>query len=360
MLYLLFLLAEILLLLTVCLPLALFAPPAPALTVIVALLLLAIFLRPAKRLSLSLRARSRHVARRFCPRPVPDHITLCPNAAGKGKPLTPAEVFRLMEIIGVIPRDRLPVADFTATLLDLNRRGLLSLCMSDDDSLLRADGMRIVLRHDLDVKTLSDHEARFVRLLRRAVGSASSVPLSAFADFVSRAPAKAHRDTDAFRRAVDKSLSEKKYIMYIREKKHPGDRFPHSIRVLSPRGEQAAALWRVYFKNICTHPFLDTYQPRAGEDQRPFAREAAQLLVHAAACGVCSRAAEALMREYLFEPMDLWAETEYFSSLTETRCAFAGTRSGESYFFLPLRKFETAIRCATLYGTQNSLSAYDD
>ncbi len=360
MLYLLFLLAEILFLLAICLPCAVFAPPELALPVIVILLLLAVFVRPARRLSLFFKFRSRHVARRFRAKPVPDNITLRPSNAGKGLALTPAEVFRLMEIIGVIPRDRAPVADFTATLLDLNHRGLLSLCMTDEDTLLRADGMRIVLRHDLDTKKLTPHEARFIRLLRRAVGSASSIPLSAFADFVSRTTARAHRDTEAFRRAVDRALTDKKCIGYVREKKKPGAYFSHRVRVLSRRGEQTAALWRVYLKNICTHPFLDSYSPHPGEAQKPFAKEAAQLLIDAAACGQCARAAEALMREYLFEPMDLYGETEYFSSLTETRCAFAGTESGESYFFLPLRKFETAIRCAVLYGTNEDIPLSDD
>ena len=83
---------------------------------------------------------------------------------------------------------------------------------------------------------------------------------------------------------------------------------------------------------------------------KPFAADAAQLLVDAAAAGCCAQAAEALMREYLFEPMDLWPETNYFSTLTETRCAFAGTESGEAYFFMPLRRFESAIQTATLYG----------
>ncbi len=360
MLYILFLTAEILFLLAVCLPFALFAPLPLALVVIVLLLLIAVFFRPAKRLSLFFRSRSRHVVRRYRAHPVPDNITLRPSNAAKGLALSPAEVFRLMEIIGVIPRDRAPVADFTSTLLDLNRRGLLSLCMSDTDSLLRADGMRIVLRHNLDTKKLPPHEARFIRLLRRAVGSASSIPLSAFADFVSRSTGRAHRDTAAFRRAVDTALQNKKCIGIIREKKKPTDTFAHRLRVLTPRGEQTAAYWRVYLKNICTHPFLDTYQVHTGEAQKPFAKEAAQLLVDAASCGQCARAAEALMREYLFEPMDLWSETEYFSSLTETRCAFAGTESGESYFFLPLRKFESAIRSAVLYGTDEPLPTYDE
>ena len=57
------------------------------------------------------------------------------------------------------------------------------------------------------------------------------------------------------------------------------------------------------------------------------------------------------MREYLFVPESLWEEHHYFSSLTETRIAFAGNASGEGYFFLPLRHFETAIRSAVLYGT---------
>ena len=57
------------------------------------------------------------------------------------------------------------------------------------------------------------------------------------------------------------------------------------------------------------------------------------------------------MREYLFEPMELWPQTKYFSSLTETRYAFADSDSGETYFFMPLRRFETAIQTAVLHGT---------
>ena len=304
--------------------------------------------------------------RRFRPRPVPAGITLRPADTGVTGELSPAEVFRLMELTGAVPGDRRPVADFTATLLDMNRRGILSLRQADGNDLLRSDGLRIVVRHDLDIKTLPLHEQRFLRLLRRAGGSASSIPLSAFADFVERSPGTAHRDTDAFRRAVDSALLEKRCLGYIREhrKQTPGGtkktRLPRRVRVLTRRGEQTAALWRAYYQNICTRPFLDTYPPRTGEDQNPFAADANRLLVDAVACGHCARAAEALMREYLFEPMDLWPETNYFSTLTETRCAFAGTESGESYFFMPLRRFESAIRQATLYGTTEGRFAMID
>ena len=351
MLNLLFLLIELVLITAVCLPLAIFAPLTAALVIIVAVLTAVIFLRPARRLTLYIREKRRRVVRRFRPRAVPTGLTLRP-AGG----LTPAEVFRLMELTGVVPKNRRPMADFTATLLDLNRRGIVSLRMGEGEDLLRSDGMRVIIRHDLDIRTLPPHEARFLHLLRRAGGPAFSVQLSAFADFVSHSPAAAHRETDAFRRAVDKSLFRKKCFGYLREKKKRtknGVRtllVPRRVRVITPRGEQLAALWRAYIRNICTRPFLDSYQPRAGSDMKPFAADAAQLLVDAAAAGCCAQAAEALMREYLFEPMDLWPETNYFSTLTETRCAFAGTESGEAYFFMPLRRFESAIQTATLYG----------
>ena len=328
MLYLFFLLLEIVLMLASCLPLAIFAPLPLALVVIVALLLAVIFLRPAKRIVQYRRRRRRIVERRFRPRTVPQGLTLRP--AGK---LTPAEVFRMMEILQAVPADRLAVADFTATLLDLNRRGILVLRVTDGDDLLRADGMRIVCRRDTDIKKLAPHEACLIRMIRRASGSSGAIQLSAFADYISRAPGRFQRDADAFRRAVDRALMKKRMITFMTASKSRVPRFlRRRVRVITPRGEQCAALWLAYLRNLCQKPFLDSYQPMPGEGQKRFA-------------------AEALMREYLFVPESLWEENHYFSSLTETRIAFAGSVSGESYFFLPLRHFETAIRTAVLHGT---------
>ncbi len=357
MLYLIFLILEIVLILAVCLPLAIFAPLPLALVVIVALLLAAIFLHPAKRLVQYRRRKRRVVERRFRSRAVPKGLTLRP--AGK---LTPAEVFRLMEIVQAVPADRCAVADFTSTLLDLNRRGILSLRVTDGDDLLRADGMRIVCKRDTDMKTLAPHEACLIRMIRRASGSSVSIQLSAFADYINRTPGRYQRDTDAFRRAVDRALIKKRMIGRISDQR---SRLPlllrRRIRVVTPRGEQCAALWLAYLRNICQKPFLDSYQPMPGEGQKRFAAEAEMLLIDAAAAGCCARAAEALMREYLFTPESLWDETRFFSSLSETRIAFAGSPSGEGYFFLPLRHFETAIRTAVLYGTdEGKLVGFDD
>lgn len=356
MLYLFFLVLEILLIAAVCLPLAIFAPLPLALVVIVVLLLAVIFLHPAKRIVQYRRRCRRVVERRFRPRAVPQGLTLRP--AGK---LTPAEVFRMMEILKAVPADRLAVADFTATLLDLNRRGHLTLRVTDGDDLLRADGMRIICRRDLDMKKLAPHEQCLIRMIRRASGSSGSIQLSAFADYVSRAPGRFQRDTDAFRRAVDRALMKKRMLTWMSGKKSPMPRpLRRRVRVVTPRGEQCAAMWFAYLRNICAKPFLDSYQPMSGEGQKRFAAEAERLLVDAAAAGCCARAAEALMREYLFTPESLWEESHYFSSLTETRIAFAGNASGEGYFFMPLRHFETAIRTAVLYGTdEGKLVGFD-
>jgi hypothetical protein len=347
LLYLFFLLLEILLIAGICLPLAIFAPLPLAFAVIAALLIAVIFLRPAKRMVQYRRHRRRIVERRFRPRAVPQGLTLRP--ADK---LTPAELFRMMELLQAVPSDRLAVADFTATLLDLNRRGILTLRATDGDDLLRADGMRLICRHNPDKKTLAPHEWCLLRMIRRASGSAASIQLSAFADYVNRAPGRFQRDVDAFRRAVDRLLMKKRLIGWMTDRKSRLPRFlRRRIRVVTPRGEQCAALWYAYLCNICSKPYLDSYQPMPGEGQKRFAAEAERLLIDAAAAGCCARAAEALMREYLFVPESLWEEHHYFSSLTETRIAFAGNTSGEGYFFLPLRHFETAIRAAVLYGT---------
>lgn len=347
MLFLFFLLLEILLITAISLPLAIFAPLPVAFVGIVALLLCAIFFRPAARIVQYRRKRSRMVERRFPPRAVPQGLTLRPNDG-----LTPAELFRLMELLTVIPNDRRAVADFTSTLLDLNRRGILALRVTRGDDLLRADGMRIVFRRDLDTKTLASHEQILIRMLRRACGPATSIQLSVFADYVNRSPRRCQRQTDAFRRAVDRSLAKKHLLGVIRDNKSTAPALFRRIRVVTPRGEQCAALWLAYLRSICRKPYLDSYRPIPGEAQKPFAAEAERLLVDAAAAGCCARAAEALMREYLFTPDTLWEEQHFFSSLTETRIAFAGTPTGESYFFLPLRHFETAIRCSVLHGTE--------
>ena len=348
MLYLFFLLLEILLIAAISMPVAIFAPTPLAFTVIIALLLFAIFFRPAGRIVQYRRRQSRIVERRFPPRPVPQGLTMRPHDG-----LTPAEVFRMMELLHVVPADRRSTADFTSTLLDLNRRGILSLRITRGDDLLRADGMRIVFRRDLDTKKLAAHEQRLIRLLRRACGPAVSIQLSAFADYANRAPGRCQRAADGFRRAVDRALAQKHLLGTVRDKKpsllHPLGR---RIRVVTPRGEQCAALWLAYLRSICTKPYLDSYQPIPGEAQKPFAAEAERLLIDAAAAGCCARAAEALMREYLFTPESLWEEHHYFSSLSESRIAFAGTPTGESYFFVPLRHFETAIKTAVLHNTE--------
>ncbi len=360
LLYFLLLLPELVLLAAVCLPLALFAPSAVALIVLVGLLCAVIFLRPAKRLTLYIGSNSDRIERRYKPKPVPDGITLRPGNGTKND-LSPAEVYRLISVTDQIPADRLPVADFTATLLDLNRRGVLTLRLTDADDLLRADGMRIILTESKEVlATLSRQEQCFLKLLRRAGGAAGSVQLSAFTDYVSRSTAKAHRDTIAFRRAVDHSLFDKHCIGYLRthtkttKKGKKKTAFARRRRVITRRGEQLSLMWATYYRNICKSPFLDSYpaHPGDGPEMKPFAAEAERLLVDAAAVGVCAVAADALMREYLFEPSAIFPETHYFSSLTETRYAFAGAESGEAYFFLPLRKFESAIRQAVLYGTE--------
>lgn len=347
MLYLLLLIPEIILIIAISLPTAIFAPIPVALTVIAALLLAAIFLRPAKRLYLYIRKKSRTVVRRFRARAVPQGLTFRPNDR-----LTPAEVFRLTEIVGAVPHDRLATADFTATLLDLNRRGVLALRVTESDDITRAEGIRVIVRRDLDTKTLAPHEQQLLRLLNRASGPASSIRLSALADYVTRAPGRAQKYTDAFRRAVDRALIKKRIIGSVRDNKSSLPRILRPrLRVLTPRGEQCAAMRMAYLQSICTKPFLDTYQPRQSEDQQPFADEAERLLIDAAAAGCCARAAAALMEEYLFTPENLWPEHRFFSSLTETRIAFAASPTGEGYFFLPLRSFESAIRTAVLHGT---------
>ncbi len=333
---------EVLFIIAVVLLLAIFAPPMPALIISFACLLVVYFLRPAHRLDRHLRRNRRRVIRRYRPPAVPDHITLRPMDH-----LTPAEVFRLMEIIGVMPIKRLASADFTATLLDLNRRGIVTLSMTDADALLRSDGVRVSIRHGVDRKQLAPHEEILLRMLQNVQNGASSLQLSAFDDVFTRMPLLSRRKTDAFRRAVDRALQEKKMLARVK------GGTPHAARrmlLLTRRGEQSAALWRVYFSNICTHPFLDSYRPRSAE-QGEFAKETFQLLVDAAAGGCCARAAACIQREYVFDPADLWKEGQYFSFLTGARTAFSSTDGGEDYFFLPLRDFEHAIQTVILYET---------
>ncbi|MBQ3065108.1 MAG: DUF2207 domain-containing protein [Clostridia bacterium] len=339
-------LAEIVLLFAISLPLLLYAPPAASLIVIVLLLLTVYFVRPAKRLSRYIRHRQRHVERRFRARAVPSGITFRPPM-----PLSPAEVFRLMELTGAVPENRRDVADFTATLLDLNRRGVLALRFAEGDTLLRADGVRVVCRRDIDMKKLAAHERSLIHLLRRASGPVNSIRLSALQDYVRRSAARVQKDTDAFRRHVDRALLKKRRFGYIRVKTRPNARRTSLVCVLTPRGEQAAALWRAYLRNICTKPYLASYQPQDPQMKKAFAEDAERIMIDAAACGYCARAAGALMQQYLFDPIDLWHDDRYFSWLTETRTAFAQTDSGEDYFFLPLRHFETAIKAAVLHGT---------
>ncbi len=353
----LFVLAECVLTLLILLPLILFAPPLFALLAGVALLLFLYFARPARTLYRRYRTKGRRVYRRYHPPAVPTGLTMRPPA-----PESPAEVFRLMEILHLVPADRLPIADFTATLLDLNRRGLLSIRGGGIGDLLASEGLRVTLRRDIDEKKLSRHEQIFIKMLKAASGPASSVRLSAFLEYVSRSPGRTQRRTDAFRRAVDRALLQKKLLIRMRTRKRtllfP---FGRRLTVLSPGGEQLAALWRAYFASITDRPFVDSYRPQTGEPQKPFAKDALTLLTDAAAVGYCAKAAEALMRDYLFDPMDLWEDGIYFSLLTETRTAFSGSEKGEAYFFLPLRDFESAIRTAVTHGTPEATrGGFDD
>lgn len=339
---------EILLCAAVIFALAVWADPLPALIISVVLIVCLLYFRPARRLDAKLRTDRRQVLRRFRPSPVPDHITLRP-ADG----LSPAEVFRLMEILRAVPADRLDTADFTATLLDLNRRGLIALTLSDGVDLLQGEGMCAHLRRDLDVSKLRPHERILVSMLKKASGPAVSVRLSAFYDVFTRYPFFSQRKTDAFRRAVDKSLKQRGMLKRV----FAGERrFPYLLGrrmwLLTRAGEQSAASWRVYCRNVCTHPFLESYRPNSAE-QKKFASEAAQILVDAAACGYCAKAAECLQREYVFDPMEIWHDGQYFSTMTESRTAFSGSKNGEDYFFLPLRDFESAVRTAVQSGTSS-------
>ncbi|MCQ2432332.1 MAG: DUF2207 domain-containing protein [Clostridia bacterium] len=324
---------------------AVFTPPAFALIVSVAMLLAVYIFRPAGRLDRAVRRDRRRVLRRFRPKPVPDGITMRPQDS-----LSPAEVFRLMEIVGMVPAERRAVADFTATLLDLNRRGLVALSQTAGEDLLRGDGMRAAPRRDLDPKKLRRHEQILIAMLKHASGPAASVQLSAFYDSFTRFPVLSQRKTDAFRRSVDKLLKRRGMIA----RANVGERkFPYllgrRVWVLTQKGEQSAAYWKTYYRNVCNRPFVDSYRPNTA-DQKRFAVEINRILVDAAACGCAARAAESLQREYIFDPLELWHDGQYFSTMTESRTAFSGTNGGEAYFFLPLRDFEAAVAIAVERG----------
>ena len=351
--------AEIFLTLAILLPLAFFAPPLAALIVSVLWLLLLYLIRPVRTISRIRRTRGRAVLRRFRAPASSDRITLRP--AGE---LTPAEVFRLMEIVRRVPKERRHVADFTSTLLDLNRRGILKLQGgSFSGAFFGNEGIRIGYSRHLDLKTLPHHEQIFMKMLYRAGGPASSVQLTAFREFVERSPTSVQRRTDAFRSAVDRSLRQKKLLARVRVGKRT---LAHPLRrrvwMLTPRGEQAASLWYAYFCNICTHPYMDSYRPKEEGSLGAFAADTERMLVDAAACGCCAKAAGTLLREYLFDPMDLYAETSYFYTLTESRTAFSEEPNGETYFFLPLRDFEESIVTAVTYGSrqESSQNVFDD
>lgn len=348
--YFLFVFLEILLALAVAVPVALFAPPLTALIVIVLLALAVYFFRPARRLSRLHRREQRRVSRQYRPANASDAITLRPPDR-----LTPAEVSRLMGVLRAIPPERAEIADLTATLLDLNRRGFLDITASKGSDILSEDSLRVICRRSIDEKQLVPHERAFMKLLKSASGSAYSIQLSAFREYAAHAPRRVLSRVDAFRSAVDHQLMRRKLFARIRtaDRKFPF-LFGRRITVLTQRGEQAAALWRSYLRNICAHPYLESYQPNTEEQRKTFAAEAIRLLTDAASCGVCARASAALLHEYLFEPSEIWAETLFFSSLTEARTAFSGDASGESYYFLPLHDFEAPLMDLLTYGEVRS------
>lgn len=331
-------------------PLALFAPPFAALLLIVGMVLLVYLFRPARRLSAAVRRARRQVSRQYRPAKALDTITLRPQDK-----LTPAELSRLMGVLHAVPEDRAEIADLTATLLDLNRRGFLDISASADETLIGADSIRIVCRRNIDSKQLVRHEQIFLRLINDASGSANSVQLSAFRDYAAHAPRRTLARLDSFRAAVDRRLFRRKLFSRIRtaERKFPF-LFGRRITVLTQRGEQASALWHSYIRNICVHPYLDSYAPNTAEMQPGFSAEALRLLTDATACGVCAKAGSAILHEYLFEPSEIWDENKFFSSLSEARTAFSEDAGGENYLFLPLRDFEAPLGELLRYGEVRS------
>ena len=313
----------------ISIPLALYAPPLVSLIVIVLLVVGLSFLHPARRISRVIRERQRVVQRKYRPAHANSAITLRP-----GDNLSPAEVSRLMSVLGLIPEDRSLIADLTATFLDLNRRGYLELSSGGGVQLLYADSLTIVLNRNKDTSKLFPHEQIFLRLLNKASGAANSVQPPALHEYAQHAPRRVQSMLDAFHTSVDRLLEKRKLFEH-------GKGF--RSMVLTQRGEQAAALWSSYISNICEKPFLDSYRQTSTEQKDGFADDALRLLVDGASCGVCAKAASALQREYLFDPSEIWDEKQYFYSLSESRTAFSSDASGENYFFLPLYEFETAL-----------------
>ncbi len=326
--YVLFCIIEVLLLLGTIILLAVFADALFALIFSMALLLFAFFFKPAKRISDRLAKGRLQVQRnlpayeRICAK-VPKNVTMRPRDG-----LTPAEIYRLMEIIQAVPENRRLIAPMTAMLLDFNRRGFLVFRDADD-------GLRVALRANAVAKTkLYAHEARFWRFLS---GQGKTFSLVAFTDAVMRFPWLTKRKLVSVQHAVDKMLLRRgllcrRYGKYL---------VPHLC--MTEKGEMAAALWYAYLSNISSHPYLDSYRPQT-EEQGRFAEDVQKMLIDASAGGCAAQTAAALMREYVFEPQAIFAEGSYFAMWNDTRTAFAGSKTGEDYFFLPLREFETIAK----------------
>jgi hypothetical protein len=119
---------------------------------------------------------------------------------------------------------------------------------------------------------------------------------------------------------------------------------PFGIQLsMTEKGEMAAALWYAYLSSISSRPYVRSYRPQT-DAQGAFAKDIMQMLIDATAGGCAAQTAAALMREYVFEPQAIFDEGNYFATWNETNIAFAGSKTGEDYFFLPLRDFETIAK----------------
>lgn len=325
--YVLLCIIEALLLLAAIIVLAVFADAFLALSVSMALLLLVFFIKPAKRITDKLAQNKLEVVRL---ENVFEQIRAKMTKTVKSRPrdgLTPAEIYRLMEIIGAVPENRRLIAPMTAMLLDFNRRGFLAFRDADE-------GLRVALH----VKSVSGHKLRAheVKFWRFISGQGKTFSLSAFTDAVMRFPYLTKRKLRGVQGAVDRLLVRRGLLRRrIR---------PFGIQLsMTEKGEMAAALWYAYLSSISSHPYVRSYRPQTDE-QGKFAKDIMQMLIDATAGGCAAQTAAALMREYVFEPQAIFDEGNYFAAWNETNIAFAGSKTGEDYFFLPLRDFETIAK----------------
>lgn len=298
MLYWLMLLCEVLLAGAAVTLTALWSMPA-AVILGVFLCVVLLFIRPALRTERVLRERARRVVHgKRLPR-VEVQIPVRPSDLEGG------EVARLFEGAGLLGERTARRSSACATLLSLDRRGILKIVMEEDKAL-------VLLPAPEQKERLAPYETALLRMFEKAAKGAQSVRLSVFREYASRHIRAMQHALDR----ADRALTERLLRRGLFVKKKAGKK---SVLALSAKGAQQAALWREYYRYLCNAP---ARQDLDVEDAGLFRPQIEQILVEAEAAGLFTIVRDRILLDYMFEPAQLWPSERVYSGLAAPHSPF--------------------------------------